>query len=696
MWKKQLTSLLAFAFFFANLLGGTDGSDASGDTLSRVVSRVHAASLPNRDVTYPEALEKIVSASDPSCSLSSQATNALSKPKWDEEEGYDYFDVVLDVPKGKSLGISFMQRGKYLYISDMKRGSVAEKSNSVKLQDEIVAVNFQSLVALGLRDTVAGITGASNPRTFRLRRKQKSSSKGTRASAREAAAERARNEKKRMEEELKREMEKFDFDVTFRSKGPLGISLRDNMEVSAVVSGGAASKSKKIAVGDILLSVNGKGARSKSMDAAKAAQMISSATYPMVLRFRPASGANEDEIRMRLKAIVAEEVHEDHYEKDEQPSEAFIKVLEPGIMAGKSWSGIPALFGSTFGSSGSSCESASLVAADDEKACKTFKKPKSFYEGKVVVVKRGRCTFVTKALAVQKLGAAGMIVISDAKPVVEMPSGAGEKADDVKIPCAMIDESAGLEILGMASSGLVKIQYSGGSNGKSLCKATATQSSESIDRTQWEYEMGTRGRKEKRRLVQNAARLLIWSPELPSPSTVDYFALAARFGKTLTGAVEASAGRIELLPLPGTGCKPLKPPPGSAGYTGAIVLVNRGECTFNTKASNVQNAGGIGMIVVNNIDGYGKLIPMPGDPGQEKGTKIPVAMMTKGDGDRVRSFILRENNEGILKKPLGRFAEVDKPSEKPPKTLAKLTVDTRYWCNSGKFFFYYPSRLARA
>jgi hypothetical protein len=39
----------------------------------------------------------------------------------------------------------------------------------------------------------------------------------------------------------------------------------------------------------------------------------------------------------------------------------------------------------------------------------------------------------------------------------------------------------------------------------------------------------------------------------------------------------------------------------TAPVTGQIVLVDRGACSFKTKALNIQNAGGVGMILANNV-----------------------------------------------------------------------------------------------
>ncbi len=661
---------LVVLFLFGRLCAG---ADIEASYLADLLARVHEASLPTRVITHPQALQRIISSSSIDCTLRSHVSNVLQKPKWEEEEGYEYFDVVLDAKKNEPLGIAFKERGEYLFLSEIKRGGVAERIRKLVIGDELVAVNFESLVGMGLHKTVKHISTTPNPRTFRIRRKVKTAANVAQSDKRALAAAKAAKEKAQLEAELKRELEKFDFYVKIPKKGPLGISLRDNMEVSSISKGGAVSKAGKVAAGDTLISINGKSTmQPKRLDAAQAAKMIGEANFPLKLRFRPASGSNEAEIRKRLQKSLDDaraSIHDEEEDDDgSPPEEANIRIVEPEIMAGKSWVGIPALFGQPFSSSGRDCGSYLLRLADDQKACKKFKR--SDYNGTIVVVIRGACSFWTKARAVQKLGAVGMVVITDSKAVVEMPTGAGERPEMITIRAAMVDAESGKDILAAAATGLAKIQFSGGKNGKSLCKAGDSTADRTIKHGEdpWEYEIGKRGGKRKRLVVDNAAKLLFWSPELPPPSTESYLMFGAMFGSPLMTAVEAPAGRIEVLPLPAMACEKVTPPPENKnGYDGAIVLVNRGQCTFTTKALNVQAAGALGMILVNSMKGHGNLLTMPGDPGQETLVKIPVAMIEADDGKRLREFI-----EGT------QF----KKRESPPHNLAKITRDTKYWCNT--------------
>src|SRR5262249_36615412 len=69
--------------------------------------------------------------------------------------------------------------------------------------------------------------------------------------------------------------------------------------------------------------------------------------------------------------------------------------------------------------------------------------------------------------------------------------------------------------------------------------------------------------------------------------------------------------------------------------TGKIVLVDRGSCTFVTKARSVQTAGGLGMIVANNAAGT----TPPGLGGADPTITIPVMSVTQADGATLKTLL---------------------------------------------------------
>jgi hypothetical protein len=75
------------------------------------------------------------------------------------------------------------------------------------------------------------------------------------------------------------------------------------------------------------------------------------------------------------------------------------------------------------------------------------------------------------------------------------------------------------------------------------------------------------------------------------------------------------------------GCSPLS---NAAAINGNIALVDRGTCTFVTKAKNAQNAGAVGLIVADNT----KSTCLPPNMGGDDATiTIPVISVTQDQGD---------------------------------------------------------------
>src|SRR5262249_31991960 len=70
----------------------------------------------------------------------------------------------------------------------------------------------------------------------------------------------------------------------------------------------------------------------------------------------------------------------------------------------------------------------------------------------------------------------------------------------------------------------------------------------------------------------------------------------------------------------------------AGAISGKIALVDRGTCTFFAKAQACQNAGAIGMIMVNNVDG----LP-PDIGGSGPGITIPIASVSLNVGNQIKS-----------------------------------------------------------
>jgi hypothetical protein len=144
-----------------------------------------------------------------------------------------------------------------------------------------------------------------------------------------------------------------------------------------------------------------------------------------------------------------------------------------------------------------------------------------------------------------------------------------------------------------------------------------------------------------RKLSWNGANVTANVPNVLSPGTPELTATApasiannyligvAQFGPPLP----ASGLSGEVMPVVdqanGTGlaCAPLSGLNAMA-VNGKIALVDRGTCNFTEKVKNAQNAGAIGVMVVDNVAGS----PPPDLPGVDPTVTIPSVRLTLADG----------------------------------------------------------------
>jgi hypothetical protein len=122
-------------------------------------------------------------------------------------------------------------------------------------------------------------------------------------------------------------------------------------------------------------------------------------------------------------------------------------------------------------------------------------------------------------------------------------------------------------------------------------------------------------------------------------STVDY--IAATFGAPISNpgplgqlaAVASQAGEI------GNGCSPFNAA-NTAAVKGNAALISRGGCAFSQKVKNAQNAGAIGAVLYNNVDG--PIAPGGSDPT----ITIPAAGISKADGMMLSAALAQTANNG--------------------------------------------------
>jgi len=121
----------------------------------------------------------------------------------------------------------------------------------------------------------------------------------------------------------------------------------------------------------------------------------------------------------------------------------------------------------------------------------------------------------------------------------------------------------------------------------------------------------------------------------------------------LNNPANAVTGTLQFVDAPG-GDTIACSPPLATNLTGNIAVVYRGSCEFGSKAFAAQNAGAIGVIIINNVGGapIGMLGGVDG-----LSVTIPVIMISDIDGALLRNDILAGNITGFIGSKVGLFAD---------------------------------------
>ncbi|MFK8043964.1 MAG: PA domain-containing protein [Crocinitomicaceae bacterium] len=153
--------------------------------------------------------------------------------------------------------------------------------------------------------------------------------------------------------------------------------------------------------------------------------------------------------------------------------------------------------------------------------------------------------------------------------------------------------------------------------------------------------------------------------EQPSANTGNYEITYANQGSTsdwgvqdLSEAVNAVSGELTIAQSPDSlGCSSLI---NAIDVSGKIAVIWRGACEFGTKALNAQNAGAIGVVIVNH-SGYPVGMGAASDGGN---VTIPVVMVSTATGNLIYEELLTEtinvfigNKSGLYANDLGLGAK---------------------------------------
>jgi hypothetical protein len=122
----------------------------------------------------------------------------------------------------------------------------------------------------------------------------------------------------------------------------------------------------------------------------------------------------------------------------------------------------------------------------------------------------------------------------------------------------------------------------------------------------------------------------------PPAAAGTYLVGAASFGPALSspGLTGEVMPIVDTAPDLGLACNPLTAL-NAAAVNGKLALVDRGTCSFNIKVKAAQDAGAVGVVVVDNVAGS----PPSGLGGTDPTITIPSVRITLGDGATLKSAL---------------------------------------------------------
>lgn len=104
-----------------------------------------------------------------------------------------------------------------------------------------------------------------------------------------------------------------------------------------------------------------------------------------------------------------------------------------------------------------------------------------------------------------------------------------------------------------------------------------------------------------------------------------------------------------------------------------IMLIDRGDCTFVKKVSEAEYNGMAAAIVVDNVDWEDVEYVIMSDDGYGEGISIPSMMISKADGEILKTFLNTADQEELEKIVLNVSFEIAAPDN---------TVDYQLWYTS--------------
>jgi len=569
--------------------------------------------MSSKNISQIEALKVCALSATAGTEVHIKARSYLAKNKWtEEEEEFIYYDAVYR-EEGK-LGLSFKWTENRDFVVDLIDSSgKSAKDGVVRLQDTLVAVNFESVESMNLMELDQTLFNALHdpPRVLRFkRRKLKTAIVKTKLQ---------NHPQKRSRKVIGISVEKvttasMPIKIT-RFEGSLGLQVDRAMTVAAVddsskvasdLSEFAEATGSIVAAGDVIAAVN--------MKSTNIMHLEQSTTRTIVWD------------RMEIETSDSEETSKETQidtgiEKDSFGKDGLLIIMEPPIMRGDTFPVTFALY-----SENPSCKVQPLVLSSPEKlqmACKPIKGVE-YPPNAVVMVQRGMCSFVTKGKHVNFLGPRDILVVTrNFEPMTAMPASAAEIAHSkINFAMAMIDHVSGATLASLLKAGTLQVLFYSPTCGKPYNATEDEQIQPPLS---------------NQVIPLNTVELMIWDSN--SGLTHRVYSVYGDFGPVFTNipsSMQSSrASPLALAPYPHYGCDP---PP--LNYQGALVMVFRGVCPYSEKALQVLQAGGAGIVLVDTERKDIHVQPMRMHPDQAAAlVTIPGLSVNASIGEMIKNLV---------------------------------------------------------
>lgn len=443
------------------------------------------------------------------------------------------------------------------------------------------------------------------------------------------------------------------FEVVFEDS-VLGLKLSSELIVTGFADNlpSASEVRSLIRSGDKIVAVNGRSL--VGMPTGRALKVIKSASIPKSLKLlshtattrlsgRVASTGSTESTH-GAPNVFAESTGGKEVEKTSLDNESHVRILDAEVGLIDKFAFVDALFGS-WANASFACQPYHVAFAEPSHACTALSEMSSSQiQGKIAIVERGRCSFLSKAWQAYQNGAVGVIVLNRDENLVAMPAESKEAAKGLNIAAVMMRKSSSDTLKTAVANGfLVQIfnhrvcsEYKNFALIEDVIHSIRT----SID-IAVEVEIGADGESKGFGDPHRQGGTMVFSTSA-ADKIVGAASIKADFLQFLSGPRSLPDGIVRTTwasPLGACSKITTKVPRGVKGVK-YFVLIERGHgCSFHDKIRNAEDAGAAGVIIVNDEE-HGM---MHGSSSPHEATKseahiIPAVMITRSAARSIKAL----------------------------------------------------------